>query len=189
MARGRVEPRAVVSASARAREIVARAEERARQLVAQAEREVAHVRLGAEAAGRAEGAAAVAALALRLRSEEARAEQRQLERVVELARLLAERVLGAELRLDPARVFELARQALAEARGARRITIVAHPDDVALLEPRATELGLDVSARLVADAARQRGSLRVETELGTLDAELAPQLDRLVQRLGESLGR
>jgi flagellar assembly protein FliH len=189
MPRGRVEPAAVVEAGIRAREIVVRAEQRAEALVAAAEREAAHVRLGAEAAGRAEGAAAVAALALRLRAEQAHSEEKELDRAIELARLLAERVLGAELCLDPARIGDLARQALSEARGARRIAIVAHPDDAALLERTLADLGLEPGARVIADASRERGSLRVETDLGVLDAEIAPQLDRLARRLRESLGR
>lgn len=189
MPRGRVEPAVVVEAGIRAREIVARAEQRAEELVAAAEREAAHVRLGAEAAGRAEGAAAVAALALRLRAEQARAEERQIDRTIELARLLAERVLGTELRLDPARIGDLARQALSEARGARRIALVAHPEDAALLEQTLADLGLEPSARVIADPSRERGSLRVETDLGVLDADIAPQLERLSQRLRESLGQ
>ena len=37
------------------------------------------------------------------------------------------------------------------------------------------------------DSARARGSLRIETDIGVLDADLAPQLDRLALRLRETL--
>jgi flagellar biosynthesis/type III secretory pathway protein FliH len=82
----------------------------------------------------------------------------------------------------------LARQALAEARGARRLSIVAHPEDAALLSQSLASLGVAVdTVRVVSDAARQRGSLRIETDIGVLDADLAPQLDRLALKLRETL--
>jgi flagellar biosynthesis/type III secretory pathway protein FliH len=148
------------------------------------------VRIQAEAQGRADGVAAVAAQALALASLEARADERSLERVVALARMLAERLLGEELRLAPERVVALARQALGEARGARRVRLVAHPDDVALLERSLPELGIEPDViTLAADPARARAELRLETEIGVLDAELGPQLDRLTERLKRSLPR
>jgi flagellar biosynthesis/type III secretory pathway protein FliH len=42
-------------------------------------------------------------------------------------------------------------------------------------------------AQISPDPARPRGSLRFETEIGTLDADVAPQLDRLAERLREAL--
>jgi flagellar biosynthesis/type III secretory pathway protein FliH len=61
---------------------------------------------------------------------------------------------------------------------------------VAELGARLGELGFDPSAiALRADPARQRGQLRLETDVGVLDADLAPQLDRLVAKLRESLHR
>jgi flagellar biosynthesis/type III secretory pathway protein FliH len=41
--------------------------------------------------------------------------------------------------------------------------------------------------RIVPDATRTRGSLRFDTDLGTLDADLAPQLDRLAKKLRASI--
>jgi len=188
LARGRVEPRAVVDAAARAQQIVASAEQKAAALLQDAEREAAQVRLRAEEEGRAEAAAEVAAKALALADHEARADERQLDRAVDLARILAERLLGAELELDPGRVVALARQALGEARGARRVTIVAHPEDVAALERSLDTLGLDPgSTRIQADSSRSRGNLRLETDIGVLDAELGPQLERLALKLRQSL--
>ena len=49
-------------------------------------------------------------------------------------------------------------------------------------------LGVAVeSVRVVPDGSRARGSLRIETDIGVLDADLAPQLDRLALRLRETL--
>jgi flagellar biosynthesis/type III secretory pathway protein FliH len=186
--RGQVVRREVLAAAERAQRLVSVAEERAAHIVADAERAAAELRLRAEAEGRADAAAKVAARALALRHHEARSDERELNRSVDLARLLAERLLGESLRVAPEQVVALARQALGEARGARRITVVAHPEDAKILEHSLTALGLDPgTAQVRADATRARGNLRIETEIGVLDAELAPQLERLSLKLRESL--
>ena len=185
---GRRVPRAIVDASAQARAIITDAESRARTLVEAAARSAGDVRLRAEAEGRADGVARVAARAIELSEHEARADERALDRTVEVARILAERLLGESLRLDPRAVAALARQALSEARGARRVRILAHPEDAARLNAEVGSLGLGLEAlEIAADATRSPGDLRIETEIGVLDAALSPQLDRLAKKLRESM--
>jgi flagellar biosynthesis/type III secretory pathway protein FliH len=186
--RGQVVRGEVLEAAERARALLGAAEARAAHVVGDAEQAAAELRLRAEAEGRADAAAKIAARALALRHYEARADERALDRSVELARLLAQRLLGESLRVAPEQVVSLAKQALGEARGARRITLVAHPDDARILEQALPALGLDpTTAQVRADATRARGNLRIETEIGVLDAELAPQLERLALKLRESL--
>jgi flagellar biosynthesis/type III secretory pathway protein FliH len=185
---GRVERPEVVDAAERARAIVARAETQAAELLARARREAADLRLRAEVEARAEATARVAAHALALSLREEQALERQLDRVVEVARVLAERLLGETLALDPGRVVAIARRALEEARGARRVTIVAHPDDAALIEQALLSVQAGGAARVEVDPERARGSLRLDTDIGVLDAELAPQLDRLLPKVRELLG-
>lgn len=185
---GRTVPKALVDASAEASRLLAKARVEAQTLIAKAERRAADLKLLAEAEARAEASAKLAAHALALATHEAKADERALERTVALARLLAERLLGASLAVAPEQVVALARQALAEARGARRLSIVAHPDDAQLLSQALPSLGVAVeTVRVVPDGSRQRGSLRIETDIGVLDADLAPQLDRLALRLRETL--
>jgi flagellar biosynthesis/type III secretory pathway protein FliH len=185
---GRVVPKAIVDASAEATRILAKARVEAQALVAAAERRAADLKLRAEAEARAEASAKVAAHALALATHEAKADERSLERTVSLARLLAERLLGASLAVAPEQVLTLAQQALSEARGARRLAIVAHPQDAQLLSQSLPSLGVALeTVRIVSDDARARGSLRIETDIGVLDADLAPQLDRLALRLRETL--
>ncbi len=185
---GRVVPKALVDASAEATRMLANARAQAQALVAAAERKAADLKLLAEAEARAEASAKLAAHALSLATYEAKADERALERTIALARLLAERLLGASLAVAPEQVITLAQQALSEARGARRLSIVAHPADAQLLSGSLASLGVAVdTVRVVPDDARQRGSLRIETDIGVLDADLAPQLDRLALRLRETL--
>jgi len=186
--RGQLVRREVLEAADRARALIAAAEAQAAKLVSEAERSAAELRLRAEAEARADATAKIAARALALRHFEAQADDRALDRSVELARLLAERLLGESLRVAPEQVIALARQALSEARGARRITVVAHPEDAKLLEISLPVLGLhEATVAVRADPSRTRGHLRIETEIGILDADLAPQLDRLSLRLRETL--
>jgi flagellar biosynthesis/type III secretory pathway protein FliH len=186
--RGQIVRREVLEASERAQQMLSAAQERAAGIVQEAERASAELRLRAEAEGRADAAAKVAASTLALRHHEARSDERALDRSIELARLLAERLLGESLRVAPEQVVALARQALTEARGARRITIVAHPEDAQILEHSLLALGLEPSTSQVrSDTTRARGNLRIETEIGVLDAELSPQLERLSVKLRESL--
>ena len=186
--RGQLVRREVLEAADRVRGLLAAAEERAARIVHDAEQAAAELRLRAEAEGRADAAAQIAAHALALRDYEVRKDERALDRTVELARVLAERLLGESLRVAPTQVAALAKQALSEARGARRITLVAHPEDARILEHSLPLLGLsEGAARVVADDRRSRGNLRVETDLGVLDADIAPQLERLSLKLRESL--
>jgi flagellar assembly protein FliH/type III secretion protein L len=184
---GRVAPAEVLAASERARELVQRAEAEAVAILERAETRAAA--LGTELAtrARAEAATALAARELALAARESQTRDIQLDQVVALARLLAERLLGEALALDPGRVTALARRALGEARGAQSLTLAAHPDDVPLLERALASQDLTPPVLVVVDPNRRRGNLRLETELGTLDAELAPQLDRLAEKLREAL--
>jgi flagellar biosynthesis/type III secretory pathway protein FliH len=184
---GRVAPREVVDAAEQARALLERARTTAGELVARAESEAAELRLKAEVEARAEATARLAAHALALSLREAQALERNLERVIELSRVLAERLLGEALELEPRRIVAIARRALEETRGARRVTIVAHPDDAALIDEALLSLNAGGAATVLADPERPRRSLRLDTDIGVLDADLAPQLDRLLPKLRESL--
>ena len=184
---GRVVPADVVHASDQARAIVARAEDAARKLLENAENRAAALASEVTARAKTEAATALAARELAVAARETHALERERDQIVALARLLAERLLGETLRLDPTRVVALARQTLTEARGARKLTLAVHPDDVPHLERALAAQELPPPVTVIADASRRPGSVRLDTELGSLDAELAPQLDRLAQKLREAL--
>lgn len=185
--RARVVQKPVVDARIEADAILTAAKEQARELSLHARASLDAERRAVLAEARAEGAAELAAQTLKFRAVEANAEQRALDRVVELAQVLAERLLGESLALDPSRVVALAQQALKEARGARRITLVANPDDATELERALGDGSLEHVTTILADASQPRGNLRLESEIGTLEADLAPQLARLARRLREAL--
>jgi len=125
---------------------------------------------------------------LALREREHVAMGREHDRVVAVAVALAERLLGASLSLDPSRIVDLARAVIDEARGARRAVVEAHPLDADELRARLPLEGLDLqSIEVRSDAALARGELRLHTDLGTIDARLAPRFERLAAALRDAL--
>ena len=171
-----------------AREVLEARDEAARILAEarrQAEAVVASAAAAAGAEAREKEVARLAAGFLALREEEARRAERDVDRVIDLAVLLAERLVGEAIRVEPARVAELAASAIQEARGARRVRIEASPEDVPAL--REALGAVEQIADIQPDPMLHRGSLVVHTDLGRIDARLQPQLTRLAEALREAL--
>jgi len=180
--------REVVAARDHAEKIVAEARACADALLAEARAAAEGVARAAAAEARAEEEAKLAALYLAMKEQEERRAEADLDRAIALAVLLSERLLGEELERDPQRVVGLARQALSEARGARRAVIDASPLDAEALQQHLVDVGFGPTAvEIRADAALTRGSLRLSTPLGNLDAQLRPQLERLARALRDTL--
>lgn len=180
VARGHIVRRERVQAAQDAERIVADAKQRAHALIEDARREAAQVRDSARQQGVAEGAAKLAAAWMVVKRNESRADELALDRSISIARLLAERLLGESLRLDPDVVAGIAREAMSHLWRSRKVTIHANPDDVAALERNIATFGMPPERiQVVSDPTRDRGSLRFASDFGELDGELGPQLDRL----------
>ncbi len=167
--------RIVAEARTTADAIVAHATESARALAEQVTRDAREAEL-----------ARLAAEVIAVRAGAERRAERELDRMIELAVLLAERLVGEAIAVEPARVGALAKGALRETRGARQLRIEACPGDVATLTELLSALGEGV-ATIEANPELSRGSLVVHTELGRVDARLTPQLSRLAEALREVL--
>jgi flagellar biosynthesis/type III secretory pathway protein FliH len=180
--------RAVLDAEEQGRAIIAEARRQAEQIQIRAQQAADDIRLQAEARARAEALALVVSQAVQFAKRETQRAKSSLDQAVDLATLLAERLLGEELELAPERVSRLAQQALREAAGARRVTIVANPTDAAQLRatltPASTELD---DIQIKEELGLAPGHLRVETELGVIEAELKGQLRRLATQLRKLL--
>jgi flagellar biosynthesis/type III secretory pathway protein FliH len=174
--------------------------ERAEALLASAEAEAeavrqaaGEVRAAAERDGRAAGLQAAAEqLGARLAELAeaqvawlARAESEALDLAVEMAR----RILGRELRADPAAVLAGAGEALRVAGPVRRLRVRLHPDAVAQLRHRSSALAGQVEGRaleLVADPALVPGDVVVETEAGQVDGRVERRLELFRAALARS---
>lgn len=179
-------PAVVVDARAEADRIVREATAAAGAIIAEARASVADLTEEAVREAREQEIARVTADLLAMRFGEERRAERDVDRTIEIAVLLAERLVGDAVAIDPARVAALAQGALRETRGARRVRIEACPDDVAALQAMLAGLGEGI-VTLEAAEELSRGSLVVHTELGRIDARLAPQLARLAEALREAL--
>ena len=171
-----------------AERIVQEAQGRAEALLARAREDATRaVELAARAANE-EGEARLAARWVALRAAEGDRLDRDAERIVAVAKILTERVLGAALELTPARIADLARGVLAEARGARRATVEAHPADAEVLRSHLSWAGLDLGmVEVRQNETLARGELLFQTDVGTIDAKLTPRLDRLAEALRDVL--
>jgi flagellar biosynthesis/type III secretory pathway protein FliH len=168
--------------------LVAEARATAESLVARAREEAGRQLEAVTREAREEASAKLAAQWLALRSAEAKGLARETDRVVALAVALAERLIGSALRLDPSLVADLARTVLAEAQGARRAVIRAHPLDADELRGHLSTAGLDATTVEVQnDETLLRGELKLHTDLGIIDAKLAPRLARLADALRDAL--
>ncbi len=181
-------PRAEMQARLEAEKIVDDARVQAARLLAQAREGASGVADLAASEARQEAHAELTARWVALRVEERRRFERDADQVVPVAVALAERLLGASLELDPVRIASLARSVLDEARGARRAIIDAHPLDADALRPHLTTDGLDHQpVEVRSDASLARGELRLHTDMGTIDARLAPRFERLAAALRDAL--
>ena len=187
-ASARVIPRHVAEARAEADSLLQRARIEAQQILARAHAAANDHSVQQQARARADALCLVVGEALELRKRQAELSRNVLDRSIGFATLLAERLLGEELQQKPERIRALARQALKEAAGARQAIVVAHPRDATELRSGLAGLGalLD-SISIEADDKLSRGHIRVETELGVIEADIKGQLERLAVQLKKLL--
>jgi flagellar assembly protein FliH len=103
--------------------------------------------------------------------------------MVELVLGVAEKVIGREATVDPKLVVHVVRSALNEVHDATEVRIRAHPDDVAILEPRWQEMlprRVAERSELLADELVERGGVVVETQIGYVDSQLKTRLQQVV---------
>jgi flagellar biosynthesis/type III secretory pathway protein FliH len=186
---------------AEAHGIIAGAERQAQALMESARRKAAAALEEARREGRlhghAEGLAAArdgvraldealhaACARVRALDEEFRARAGQL--VVELGLLLAERIVGAEIRRDPRLLFESARTAMAALPRADEYVVRLHPDSLGILQAERASLEAQADGapvRFAADPAIPAGECVVETPQALADATLEGQLTEARRRL------
>jgi type III secretion system HrpE/YscL family protein len=173
-------------AHAEAQAILDAARAQAERVLNTARDEAKSVRDAAEQDGFERGRARAAEEALQWAQAQAAADEQAQGRVVEMARLLAERLLGSALELEPQRVSQLALEVLSEVRGARRVRLFCHPSATALVERALSTAKLgSLAVEVREDEQLQLTDSRLETDVGVLDARLTTRLDLLCRALSE----
>jgi flagellar biosynthesis/type III secretory pathway protein FliH len=187
-ARASVVLHARLEAEQQAQALLAEANKRAVELLSAAEQQAAQLGARAEQVGLEQGLAQAISATVHLAQTEATRDEQALGRVVDMARLLAERIIGDALQLDAGRVSQMAQAALAEVRGAKRVRFYCHAADLqavqaALGQAQVGPLAVEVLAR----EGLNRGDFRLETDVGVLQATLGSRLDLLCRTLQERL--
>ncbi len=177
---GHVAVREVANAAVRARKILADAEISAAERLLCFERSIEATRANMLKEARADAEQSLAVKALEIAVLRQRSVDRARDDIISLAQVMAERVIREELALKPERLVKLAQQCIHEARGSSRIVLYAHPDDAAYLSQQIENLITDrgIEIRIQPEPEFLPGDLRVETDVGTVDA-----------RIGTSIGK
>ncbi len=190
----RVISQEVYAATDKAKEIINEANEEARRIKEQAQSILKRVEEEMEKAkakgfeeGKNQGLADVTALM----SQAVHAKEKMFEGVekdaVKLVYDIAEKVLGEELATRETAIVDLVRQALQTAMGQKIIVLVNPADLEAVRQEQATLLqALDGSRSLQirADEKVKPHGCIIETEVGTIDAQLDTQLSAIRKALG-----
>ena len=171
-----------MAATEQARVVLEQAKAEADQILSNAHSAASEVKLQAEAIGRAKAVADLAAERIAHQERLNKTSEEQLDRSIDLAKLLAERMIGEALRLDPELIARLAKGALQHMQARGNLTVRVNPDDRAVVEQQLHSLSLK-SVTLSSAAELGRGELCIDSDAGRLETRLEPGLSRLVDRL------
>jgi flagellar assembly protein FliH len=110
-----------------------------------------------------------------------------LDDCVELALAVARRIIKTQVQLDPQVLSANLDAAVKLVIGSKRLRIAFHPHDQATVNEAIAHLKLSYpeleGAKLIEDPALSRGGCRIYTEHGLVDADIAAQLDRLIEQI------
>jgi len=100
--------------------------------------------------------------------------------LIRLAVRIAQKIIGAELRLNPETIVSLAREAMQSLGRERSVTLRVSPDDLELMRGRIDSLretgGPQRLIEVVSDRSVGLGGCIVESEYGVIDARLETQI-------------
>ncbi|MBW1809808.1 MAG: hypothetical protein JRJ87_16550 [Deltaproteobacteria bacterium] len=107
--------------------------------------------------------------------------ERFMPQMVDLASLLAHRILKKELELNPQSIETICREVIRENRPGDRLTLFVHPDDLDLLSDTDSDLGSDPWMTIEFEASKklERGDCIIHGESGRVDGRLKVQIEEL----------
>ncbi|MCG9967980.1 hypothetical protein L9W92_07910 [Pelotomaculum terephthalicicum JT] len=107
--------------------------------------------------------------------------------IISLAREIAERILSAQLSLEPEIVCNVAMESLRLVADRLQVVLYINPSEMALYEKRKEEMRGILPAKaefqVIADASIQPGGCRIETENGRVDATMETRREALLKAL------
>lgn len=191
-------PRGVVNAeefeaSVTARQIVERAEAKAAEIIANAEKEKETIFAKAAADAKAEVFSKSSEELARAKMQAGKILSESEQDVLELALRCAQKIIGRDLERDPTVVIEIVATATEAARQAKAMVLRVNPKDGALLREKRPKLmeqiGRTLELAIRDDADVEPGGCIIQTEFGTIDAQLKTQFDMLKNLFTPEQGR
>jgi type III secretion protein L len=185
--RGGVVNAEVFEAHQEANAIVEAANRRAAEILEEAKRERSEVIAKAKEAGRQEGLKKVTEEFAKSHIQRGEMIARAESDMLKLALKIAEKIIGRDLERDPAIIANICATAIENVRNAQSMVLRVNPQDASVLRDRRKQLMemigrvKDISIKDDPDVA-QFGCV-IETDSGTIDAQLVTQLEMLLNVL------
>ena len=166
-----------------AKDIVADAHKRAEELVAEAHREKDKVFAKATEDARADVMAKASEEIARAKMQAGQILADSEKDIIELACKIAAKIIGRDLQREPEIITEICATAIENARAAQAMILRVNPKDGALLREKRPKLmeqiGRTLELAIRDDADIEQGGCIIQTEFGTIDAQLKTQFDML----------
>ena len=166
-----------------AKQIVANAEKRAAQIVEEANREKADLFAKTIEKAKAEVVAKQSEEIARAKMQAGQILADAEADIIELACKIAAKIIGRDLERDPEVLIEICAGATEHARAAKAMIMRVNPKDAAVLRERKPKLmeqiGRTLELAIREDSDIQPGGCIIQTEFGTIDAQISTQLDML----------
>ena len=166
-----------------AQAILEEAQREKERILAEAQREREELLVKTREQGRQEGLAQATEILLRAKMQAGEMLGTYEKDVIALALRMAEKIIGRSLEKDPELIVELCASAIDNLRSARAMVLRVHPKTAAVLRAKKPVL-MELIGRAVDLAIKEDPEVApvgciVQTEFGTVDAQLPTQLEML----------
>jgi type III secretion protein L len=173
----------VFDARQSAQGIIEEAHKERERILAEAQREREDVLAKAREQGRQEGLAQATEVLLRAKMQAGEMLAANEKDVISLACKIAEKIIGRDIERQPELVLDMCATAIEQIRSARAMVLRVHPKTAQVLRSRKPEL-MELIGRAVDLAIREDPDVAsvgciVQTEFGTVDAQLPTQFEML----------
>jgi len=176
-----------------AKQIIAKATQQAEEIISAARAQEQRIFEQAKAAGREEGRVEVSTELARAKQQAAMILKAAEQDIIALSLEIARKIIGRDLERDPQVVMEICANAIEGVRNARQLVLRVNPQDGAYLRQNRKAI-MDLVARSVDiafkdDPSVEPGGCVIQTEHGTIDAQLDTQFKMLAQVLIADTGK
>ncbi|NOK20338.1 FliH/SctL family protein [Corallococcus carmarthensis] len=173
--------------------IIEEAQRERERILAEAQREKEELFAKARDLGRQEGLAQATELLLRAKMQAGEMLNSQEQDIIALSLKMAEKILGRDLEREPELLVDMCAAAIDNLRNARAMVLRVHPKTAAVLRAKRPVL-MELIGRTVDLAIKEDPEVApvgciVQTEFGTVDAQLPTQLEMLQNLLQPDTAR